>query len=222
MLFLLSLQIRAQDTTLWTEDDRTYLLENLIRSKEALIKETKGLTDKQWSFKESPDRWSIKEIIEHIGIWELLLTHEVSQALGRGRQPELNKKAKPDSIYYGFIMEEKPHISVEYTKPFTYTLPMGFAEGKDYLAWFLKMRNESIEYIKTVKEDLRFYFHYPDRPSVHQRLHDHLWAYRSTSETDHESESKFKLSKVVVWIFDQGAHRFQKPVGTFCLYLPKF
>jgi len=169
ILFFGSLQIKAQDTTIWTEADRTYLLQNLTRSKDALIKETQGLTDKQWNFKESPDRWSINEITEHIGIWELLIQHEISRALGGGRQPELNKKARPDSTYYEFIMEEKAHIAAEYTKPFTYTVPMGLAEGKDYLAWVLKMRNESIEYIKTAKEDLRFYFHYPGRPSVHQR-----------------------------------------------------
>lgn len=169
ILFFMSLQVQAQDTTVWTEEDRKYLVENLVRSKEALIKETTGFTDKQWNFKESPDRWSIKEITEHIGIWELLITHEISRALGGGRQTELNKKAKPDSIYYEFIMEDKAHIAEEYTKPFTYTVPMGLAQGKDYLAWVLKMRNESIAYIKAAKEDLRFYFHYPGRPSVHQR-----------------------------------------------------
>ena len=169
ILFILSFQVKAQDTTIWTEADRRYLLENLIRSKETLIRETTGLTDKQWNFKESPDRWSIKQITEHIGIWELLITHEISRALGGGRQPELNKKARPDSVYYGFITEDKAHIAEEYTKPFTYTVPMGLADGKDYLAWVLKMRNESIEYIKTAKEDLRFYFQYPGRPSVHQR-----------------------------------------------------
>jgi hypothetical protein len=169
IFLLLSFQPKAQDTTIWTEADRTFLLQNLSRSKEALIKETQGLTDKQWNFKESPDRWSIKQITEHIGIWELLITHEISRALSGGRQPELNKKAKPDSIYYAFITEDKAHIAEEYTKPFTYTVPMGLAEGKDYLAWVLKMRNESIYYIKTTKDDLRFYFQYPGRPSVHQR-----------------------------------------------------
>ena len=169
IFLLLSFQLKAQDTTIWTEADRTFLLQNLSRSKEALIKETQGLTDKQWNFKESPDRWSIKQITEHIGIWELLITHEISRALSGGRQPELNKKAKPDSIYYAFITEDKAHIAEEYTRPFTYTVPMGLAEGKDYLAWVLKMRNESIDYIKTTKDDLRFYFQYPGRPSVHQR-----------------------------------------------------
>ncbi|MEM9679985.1 MAG: hypothetical protein AAF901_06645, partial [Bacteroidota bacterium] len=45
----------------WTEEDRKYLLENLIKSKEELIEETKNLSQEQWNFKESPDRWSINQ-----------------------------------------------------------------------------------------------------------------------------------------------------------------
>ncbi|MDZ7649835.1 MAG: hypothetical protein U5K54_23340 [Cytophagales bacterium] len=40
----------------WTEADRKYLVDNLIRSKEEIIAETKNLTKAQWNFKESPDR----------------------------------------------------------------------------------------------------------------------------------------------------------------------
>ena len=162
----LSVAIHAQK--LWTENDRKYLLDSLINTRDLVIKETANLSPAQWNFKESPDRWSIKEVVEHITIWELLLSHEVSKALSAGLQPDLNKTAKPDSIYYGFIMEEKPHISVEYTKPFTYTLPMGLNDGKNNVAWFLKMRNESIEWIKTAKDDLRGHYLKPGRPNVHQ------------------------------------------------------
>lgn len=132
------------------------------------MKETENLSNAQWNFKESPDRWSIKEVVEHIGIWELLLAHEVSKAISAGPQLELNKTSKADSIYYGFIMEEKPHISVEYTKPFTYTLPVGLNDGKNNIAWFLKMRNESIEWLKIASEDLRSYYLKPGRPNIHQ------------------------------------------------------
>ena len=158
----------GQDTRQWTEDDRKYLLDNLIRTRDLIIKETEGLSKKQWDFKESPERWSINQVVEHIAMWEMLLDHEVSKALSSGLQPELNKSAKPDSIYLGFIMEEKPHISIEYTKPFTYTLPMGLNDGKNNLTWFLKMRNESIDYLKTAKEDLRSYYLKPGRPNTHQ------------------------------------------------------
>ena len=159
----------SQDIKQWTEDDRKYLLENLVRSKEDLLKETKGLTKEQWSFKESPDRWSINQVVEHISIWEMLLDHDISRALGDGLKPDLYKTAKPDSIFLKFIMEEKPHISTEYTKPFTYTVPMGINEGANNLAWFLKLRNESIEYIKTAKEDLRSYNLKTGSPTIHQR-----------------------------------------------------
>ena len=164
----LLLSFAAHTQKLWTENDRKYLLDNLISSRNLLMKETENLSSAQWNFKESPDRWSIKEVVEHIGIWELLLAHEVSKALSAGPQPELNKTVKPDSIFYGFIMEDKPHISIEYTKPFTYTLPVGLNDGKNNIAWFLKMRNESIEWLKIAGEDLRSYYLKPGRPNIHQ------------------------------------------------------
>ena len=162
--------ITTDSVKVWTDTDRRYLLDNLARSRDELIKETKGLTDKQWNFKESPDRWSIKEVTEHICIWELLLMHEVSRALAAGEQLDLNKTARPDSIGLNFLMEEKPHISVEYTKPFTYSLPMGLNDGKNNVAWFLKMRNESIGYLTTATENLRSYFLRKGRGNVHQNF----------------------------------------------------
>jgi hypothetical protein len=163
-----TLKVAAQETRLWTEEDRNYLVDNLTRTRDLIITETAHLTKEQWNFKESPDRWSISEVTEHIAIWELLLDHEVSRALSGGLQPELNKNAKPDSVYLGFILEEKPHISIEYTRPFTYTLPMGLNEGKNNITWFLKLRNESIDYLKTAKEDLRSYYLKASRPNIHQ------------------------------------------------------
>jgi hypothetical protein len=164
----MSITSNAQQTKRWTETDRHWLLDSLKTTREQLIKETENLSDAQWDFKESPDRWSIKEVVEHICYWELLLTHEVSKALAQGPRPELSNAAKPDSIYLGFILEQKPHISTEYTKPFTYTLPMGLNDGKDNVAWFLKMRNESVNFIDSTTADLRTYFMYDKRPNIHQ------------------------------------------------------
>ena len=160
--------VLAQETKLWTETDRKYLLDNLTRSREELICETKNLSPRQWNFKESPERWSINQIVEHIATWELLLDHEISRGLTAGPQPELSKMARTDSEYVAFIMEEKPHVTEEYTKPFTFTIPMGLNEGKNNLTWFLKMRNESIEFVTNTTEDLRVYFLKPGRGCTHQ------------------------------------------------------
>lgn len=42
---------------------------------------TKGLTDAQWNFKESPDRWSIAEIVEHMVFIQELVLGPVQQQL---------------------------------------------------------------------------------------------------------------------------------------------
>jgi hypothetical protein len=154
--------------TLWTETDRKYLIDNLKRTRDLVIEETKNLTEQQWTFKEAPDRWSINEVVEHLAIWELLLDREVSQALVAGPQPGLTKNAKTDSSVLAFLMEDKPHITTEYTKPFTFTVPMGSNSGTNNLAWFLKMRNESLNFLDSTKTDLRYYFLRAGRGSVHQ------------------------------------------------------
>ena len=160
--------VLAQESRLWTESDRKYLLDNLIQSRDSIIIETQTLSDKQWNFKESPERWSIKEVVEHLAIYELIYDKEVSLGVNAGPQPELNKTVKPDSFYVGFIMEEKPHITTDYTKPFTFSVPMGLNEGKNNVAWFLRMRNESINYLKTTTVDLRSCYMKPGRPNIHQ------------------------------------------------------
>ena len=158
----------AQETKLWSEEDRKYLIEHLTRTRDSLINETKNLSQVQWNFKESPDRWSINQTVEHLAYWELLLEREISQALVAGPKPELTKNAKIDSSVIAFLMEETPHIATEYTKPFTFTVPMGLNEGKNNLAWFLKMRNEGIGFTDSTTTDLRYYFLRPGRGNVHQ------------------------------------------------------
>ena len=167
-MIVLPLVVSAQEAQRWTEEDRQYLLQNLIRSRDELVKEIEGLSKKQWSFKESTDRWSINEVVEHLALFELIFDREISIALRGKPNPEFNKDVKPDSYYTGFIMEETPHVTVEYTKPFTYSVPLGLNDIKSNIAWFTKMRNESVEYLKTTKEDMRLYYRNAGSTNVHQ------------------------------------------------------
>jgi hypothetical protein len=98
----------------------------------------------------------------------LLFQREIALAIASKLKPELATNAKPDSIYVGFIMEEKQHITEDYTKPFTYSVPPGLYEGKTNIAMFTKLRNESTDFIKNTKEDLRLYSSKEGRPNLHQ------------------------------------------------------
>ena len=158
----------AQQMKQWTNEDKKYLLDNLARTRDNVIKETRNLSKAQWNFKESPNSWSINQIVEHLAIWELLLQREISQALVAGERPELTDSKKTDSSVLAFLMEEKPHIAIEYTKPFTFTVPMGLNEGKNNLAWLLKMRDEGSGFVDTTALNLRAYFLRQGRGNVHQ------------------------------------------------------
>jgi hypothetical protein len=45
---------------------------------------------------------------------------------------------------------------------------MGLHNGKDNMAWWLKMRNESIEWLKTSTDDLKVF---PQFPGEYKNLH---------------------------------------------------
>lgn len=162
--------ILAQDTKIWSEADRSFLLEHLTNSRDALLKETNGLTDVQWNFKEDQGRWSIRQITEHIAFWELILQREISVGLNIGPLENWRTLTEPDSGFISFIYEEKKHLSNDYTWPFTFSQPLANNTGDNNVAWFLKMRNEAIEYVKTAKEDLRTYFVASKSSNIHQRF----------------------------------------------------
>lgn len=155
-------------TRVWTEADRKYLLDNLIRSKEEIIAETKNLTKEQWNFKESPYRWSINQIIEHICLWELIQMNEISVALQMGPMPDFPQHL-PDSIFINKDPKRlHKNITTDYTKPFTYGVPLGNNEGKNNIIWFTTMRNESIDYLKKTNDNIRIHY-ICFGPNIHQR-----------------------------------------------------
>lgn len=152
----------------WTETDRKYLLENLIRSRDEIIQETKGLTKDQWDFKESPDRWSVNQIVEHIAIWELLFMREVTKALGNNPDSTFAYTA-PDSVFMDQDPQgERKNNAMEYTKPFSYAVPLGNNDGKNNVTWLTTMRNESIDYLTKETKNIRLQYDYCSGANVHQ------------------------------------------------------
>ncbi|AUD01911.1 DinB family protein [Spirosoma pollinicola] len=155
LLWLLTSPLLAQTTSLaklWTETDRQYTLDNLRRTRDLIVQETQNLTPAQWKFKESPDRWNIGEIVEHLALWEIIWAREVSMGSRSKPQPELNQTSKPDSFYATWIMEDSPHVSPDFSRP------TGFIEGKNNLAFFLKLREQTIAFVGKTGADMRAQF----------------------------------------------------------------
>jgi hypothetical protein len=151
----------------WTEADRKYLLDNLIRSKKELLSETKNLSKTQWNFKETSDRWSINQIVEHIALWELLFMHEISRALAT--EPNATFSAAPDSLFLDQDTKDlKKNNALDYTKPFSFAIPLGNNKGKNNVVWLTTMRDESIDYLKNESKNIRLQYDYCAGANVHQ------------------------------------------------------
>ena len=163
-----TLAAAAQTGRQWTEANRLFLTDNLTRSRDAIIEHTQNLSPAQWNFTEAPDRWSIKQVVEHMAIWELLFQHNISEALSAKPQPEWAAALPPDSVMLGHIMEPAPRVTMEYTKPFTFGVPMGLGQGAEKMAWLLQLRNESLTYLKGTAANLHHYFAKEGSPNAHQ------------------------------------------------------
>jgi hypothetical protein len=160
---------QSSTSVVWTETDKKYLFDNLNRTKQELIDETKNLKKKQWNFKESPDRWTINQIIEHIDRYELIFLHEISVALQMGPIPNFPQHL-PDSLFVDQDPKNlKKNNTTDFTKPFTISVPIGNNEGVNNMIWFNKMRDESIDYLKSTTQNLRL--HYINfGPDAHQKF----------------------------------------------------
>ncbi len=163
-----STEDQSTTTPVWTEADREYLLNNLIRSKEELLKETEDLTEEQWNFKESPDGWSINQIVEHIGLYELIFMNDIAVALQMGSMLEFAHYV-PDSLFLDQDpLNLKKNNTLDFTKPFSYTVPLGNNKGENNLIWVTKMRQETIDFVKSTDKNLRIYY-VNFGPNIHQK-----------------------------------------------------
>ena len=157
----------------WTEADRSYTVDNLKRTRDELTRETQNLTNAQWHFHESPDRWSIAEVVEHLALWEISWAREIGMGIRNKPQPELNQTSKPDSYYAEWIMEPAPHKSPDFSRP------SGFIEGKNNLLFFTKLRDQTIDFVNTTQADMRAHFELTatDNPRNMHQVYIYQWGH---------------------------------------------
>lgn len=157
----------AKNIPTWSETDRQFLIDNLTRSLHEIREETKNLSREQWNFRESPDRWNINQIVEHIALWELLFMREVSAALSMPPDSAFAHPA-PDSVFLNSPNNPQKNNALEYTRPFSFAVPLGNNELKNNVTWLATMRNESIEFLKKENRNIRLQFDYCTGINVHQ------------------------------------------------------
>src|ERR1700730_13914648 len=67
-----------------TREERESALKSFQTTRDNFLKSISGLSQKQWTFKPAPDRWSVAEVAEHITVSETtimgLIQHPLMQS----------------------------------------------------------------------------------------------------------------------------------------------
>jgi hypothetical protein len=70
------------------ERERQVVIDELASSEARLLELVRGLSEEQWSFRETPERWSIADNIEHLVVFEGFIRSAIAKTLEGAAEPE--------------------------------------------------------------------------------------------------------------------------------------
>ena len=143
-----------------TKAERAYLLSELKSSEKALLGSIRGSTQPQWTFKSSPDAWSIQECTEHLILAEDLIFDEAQKTL---TTPPVARLANATSAGDHQVVEQMEDRSKKAKAPKIIQPTGKFPTPESAAKEFEFRRNKSITYVKTTHDPLRI--HAGDGPS---------------------------------------------------------
>jgi hypothetical protein len=92
-----------------TAEERAHAIQLRQDSQKEFLALTDGLTDAQWTYKPTPDRWSVGETAEHIVLAEGALFGGVQQALASPPNPDWETKTRGKAAFLEKVMVDRSH-----------------------------------------------------------------------------------------------------------------
>jgi|CZKJ01.1.fsa_nt_gi uncharacterized damage-inducible protein DinB len=139
-----------------TTQEREAALKQFEATRDNFLKSIAGLSQKQWTFKPAPDRWSVAEVAEHIALSESAIFGLVQkQVMTSPAAPEKREQAKgKDEV----ILRRMPDRSHKAQAPESLRPTGRWATEADVTKAFEDSRAATMEYIRTTNDDLRDHF----------------------------------------------------------------
>jgi DinB superfamily len=151
LLFAVTPLITAESGAM-TEAERTYLIDQMVQSKNDMLASIDGLSAAQWKFKPAPDVWSVQECAEHIVRAEGLLFGMSQQVL---KSPAVARLETSNTAQDEKLVAKVKDRSVKGKAPEA-LIPSGkFATPADAAQAFTEARDNSIAYAKSTSDELR-------------------------------------------------------------------
>jgi hypothetical protein len=151
---LLLLSFIATPTEI-SRKEKKFAVTYLEETRDDLFNTVSGLTEDQFNFKPSEEKWSIRECIQHIALAEVNLRQMVDASLNQPANPEKKGEIKvtDEQMIKMFTDRSGKFKASEPLKPEQST----FATATDALGNFKLNREKLIKFIKNTKIDLRNY-----------------------------------------------------------------
>ena len=145
---------QAASTTL-TAEERAFALQQFQATRDNFLKSIAGLSQKQWTFKPGPDRWSVAEVAEHITVSESTIFGLVQKTMQSPAAPEKREQVKgKDQL----ILQRMPDRSHKAQAPEILRPTGRWATEADLTKAFEDSRKANMDYIRTTNDDLRDHF----------------------------------------------------------------
>jgi hypothetical protein len=150
--------------------ERDHAVAELESSRKAFLEATSGLSEAQWNFKPAPDRWSVAECAEHIGVTEAFILNLITeQALKGPAEPEKRAQVQgKDTSMMAMAVDR----SAKFKAPESIQPTRRWATSGDITKNVLENRARMIAFVNTTQEDLRD--HFMDHP-VFKTLDTYQW-----------------------------------------------
>jgi hypothetical protein len=135
--------------------ERQLVLDQLASSEARLLQLVDGLTPAQWSFRETPDRWSIAENIEHVIAFEHFITGVIAKVMQSPSEPEKKAEA-PAKEPLALGLANSRHVKFiarEVVRP-TGRWP----DTIEMIAELRRTRGQTIAFVAETQTDLRNHF----------------------------------------------------------------
>jgi hypothetical protein len=138
-----------------SKKDKKAAISYFKETEKGLIKEVKGLSEKQLTWKPADSVWSIADCIEHITLSEKNLFDWMMSTLKEPANPAKRSELKYDDEGIKKLMTDRS-FKAKAREGF---IPTGqFGNSDKTLAIFKERREPAIKYIKNTNDDLRNHF----------------------------------------------------------------
>jgi DinB family protein len=141
------------NNTSLSKKERKFVADHMKDTKNAVMKSVSGLSESQLNFKQSTDRWSVKECIYHITLSEKNLWLMLEGALKSPVNSEKRSEIKMTDDQIIKIIEDRSN-KVK-TNEMLEPVNAQYKNVSEALSEFKNMRNDHIKYLKNTTEDLR-------------------------------------------------------------------